>query len=187
MTTEAEQLANELTEAVEGFPEPTRLESAAAALLRSQAAEIERLRNSLKIRQQHIDYMHKRAQWYEELRKATDGGSESMTHDDALKQIEHWRGMYREIDRLRAEAKTCGSGAGCCAQAAEIERLTAELGDLPEAQADMLSACKRKDTLLRRALSVIRWQCFGECRTQGVAGLPTAAEVEDEIRTELGE
>lgn len=28
---------------------------------------------------------------YEELRKATDGGSESMTHDDALKQIAYWR------------------------------------------------------------------------------------------------
>jgi len=97
------------------------------------------------------------------------------------------RSQAAEIDRLRAEAKTCGSGAGCCAQAAEIERLTAELGDLPEAQADMLSACKRKDALIRRAWSVIRWQCFGECRTPGVAGLPTAAEVDDEIKTELGE
>lgn len=28
---------------------------------------------------------------YEELRQATDGGSESMTHDDALKQIHYWR------------------------------------------------------------------------------------------------
>ena len=28
---------------------------------------------------------------YEELRKATDGGSESMTHDDALKQIAYWQ------------------------------------------------------------------------------------------------
>ena len=31
------------------------------------------------------------ASLYEELRKATDGGSESMTHDDALKQIAYWR------------------------------------------------------------------------------------------------
>lgn len=44
MTTEAEQLANELTEPVEGFPEPTRLESAAAALLRSQAAQIDAMK-----------------------------------------------------------------------------------------------------------------------------------------------
>lgn len=28
---------------------------------------------------------------YEELRKATDGGSESMTHTDALDQIKYWR------------------------------------------------------------------------------------------------
>jgi hypothetical protein len=28
---------------------------------------------------------------YEELRRAIDGGSESMTHDDALKQISYWR------------------------------------------------------------------------------------------------
>ena len=28
---------------------------------------------------------------YEELRKAIDGGSESMTHDDALKQIAYWQ------------------------------------------------------------------------------------------------
>ena len=28
---------------------------------------------------------------YEELRQATDGGSESMTHTDALKQIAYWR------------------------------------------------------------------------------------------------
>jgi hypothetical protein len=40
MTTEAERLANEL---VGGYSEPTWHESEAAALLRSQAAEIERL------------------------------------------------------------------------------------------------------------------------------------------------
>ena len=54
MTTEAEQLANELTEAVEGFPEPTRLESAAAALLRSQAAEIERLKADAELFAKHV-------------------------------------------------------------------------------------------------------------------------------------
>lgn len=31
------------------------------------------------------------ASLYEELRNATDGGSESMTHDNALKQIAYWR------------------------------------------------------------------------------------------------
>lgn len=104
MTTEAEQLANELTEAVEGFPEPTRLESAAAALLRSQAAEIERLKAEAELLAKHV-----------------------------------------------------------------VLKLA------------------RKDALIRRAWSVIRWQCFGECRTPGVAGVPTAAEVDDEIKAELGE
>ena len=41
--TEAEKLALELLEPMDGFPNPTQLESKAAALLRSQAAEIERL------------------------------------------------------------------------------------------------------------------------------------------------
>ena len=53
-TTEAEQLANELTEAVQGFFEPTRLESAAAALLRSQAAEIERLTAEAELIAKHV-------------------------------------------------------------------------------------------------------------------------------------
>lgn len=53
-TTEAEQLANELTEAVECFPEPTRLESAAAAVLRSQASEIERLTAEAELIAKHV-------------------------------------------------------------------------------------------------------------------------------------
>ena len=36
---------------------------------------------------------------YEELRKATDGGSESMTHEDAIKAVKYWQA---EIDELRA-------------------------------------------------------------------------------------
>ena len=43
MTTEAEKLAQELEAPVEGYIEPTLLEEKAAALLRSQAQEIERL------------------------------------------------------------------------------------------------------------------------------------------------
>ena len=31
------------------------------------------------------------AKLYEDIRKITDGGSESMTHEDAVKQIEYWR------------------------------------------------------------------------------------------------
>jgi hypothetical protein len=51
MTTEAEQLANEL---VGGYLEPTWLESKAAALLRSQAAEIERLKAEAELFAKHI-------------------------------------------------------------------------------------------------------------------------------------
>ena len=69
-------------------------------------------------------------------------------------------------------------------QAAEIERLKAEAELLAKHVGLKLA---RKDALIRRAWSVIRWQCFGECRTPGVDGLPTAAEVDDEIKTELGE
>ena len=44
MNNEAERLAVELTEDIEGFPEPTRLERRAAAMLRKLAAEVEALR-----------------------------------------------------------------------------------------------------------------------------------------------
>lgn len=44
MNQEAERLAIELTEDVEGFPEPTQLEKRAAAFLRAQAKEIEALK-----------------------------------------------------------------------------------------------------------------------------------------------
>ena len=44
-----------------------------------------------------------------------------------------------------------------------------------------------KDVLLRQAWAVIRWQCFGECRTEGVEGLPTPSEVDVAIRQHLKE
>jgi len=46
--TDAERIAQELVEAIDGFPQATKLEQEAAALLRSQAAEIERLREALR-------------------------------------------------------------------------------------------------------------------------------------------
>ena len=133
MTTEAEKLAVELTEDIEGFPLPTQLELKAAALLRSQAQEIERLR--------------------EEWQAAEARGSEYRTnllHKD------------REIERLRGHVKYIGNDA-------------------------LRSELHRKEVILYRAWAVIRWSCFGECRTPGVDGLPTPAEVEAEIKTELGE
>jgi len=44
------------------------------------------------------DELRKRAAWYEELRQATDGGSESMTHEDA---IEHVNALAAENKVLR--------------------------------------------------------------------------------------
>lgn len=44
-----------------------------------------------------------------------------------------------------------------------------------------------KDSLLRQAWAVIRWQCFGECRTEGVDGLPTPSEIDAAIRQHLGQ
>lgn len=41
--------------------------------------------------------------------------------------------------------------------------------------------------LLRQAWAVIRWQCFGECRTDGVEGLPSPSETDSAIRQHLGE
>jgi hypothetical protein len=45
-----------------------------------------------------IDELRKRAAWYEELRQATDGGSESMTHEDA---VEHVNSLAAENNVLR--------------------------------------------------------------------------------------
>ena len=36
---------------------------------------------------------------YEEIRKVTDGGSESMTHEDAIVQIKYWE---QEADKYKA-------------------------------------------------------------------------------------
>lgn len=44
------------------------------------------------------------ASLYEELRKATDGGSESMTHDDALKQIEYWQEKCNQVQAVEPVA-----------------------------------------------------------------------------------
>jgi len=48
------------------------------------------------------DELRRRADWYEELRTATDGGSESMTHEDA---IEHVKALAAENEMLREAAQ----------------------------------------------------------------------------------
>jgi hypothetical protein len=45
--TEAERIAQELVEEIDGFPQATKLEQEACNMIRSQAAEIERLTKSL--------------------------------------------------------------------------------------------------------------------------------------------
>lgn len=107
--------------------------------------------------------------------------------------------LISQIEQLRAGVNTCGAGAGCCAQAAEIERLKAELGDLPEAQADMLRTIKelraeaelfakhvgiklaRKDALLRECLAVLS-ASYAEHYDEALE-----LRLEASIKTELGE
>jgi hypothetical protein len=55
------------------------------------------------------DELRKRADWYEELRKATDGGSESMTHEDA---IDHVHALAAENKVLRDTIKRVHSAKG---------------------------------------------------------------------------
>ena len=45
--TEAERIAQELVEEIDGFPQATKLEQEACNMIRSQAAEINRLRDEL--------------------------------------------------------------------------------------------------------------------------------------------
>jgi hypothetical protein len=84
---------------------------------------------------------------------------------------------------------------------AELRRLHAENKELREANeafgkrqewwnsrmANMEAENEAKDVLLRQAWAVIRWQCFGECRTDGVEGLPTPSEIDAAIRQHLKE
>lgn len=47
---------------------------------------------------------------YEELRKAIDEGSESMTHDDALKQIAYWQDKCNQVQAVEpCKGLNCGS------------------------------------------------------------------------------
>lgn len=62
-------------------------------IMREAAEEIQRLRAELKNKQSDAElerYHGKTAERYEELRDLIDGGSESMTHDDALRLLKEW-------------------------------------------------------------------------------------------------
>ena len=45
---------------------------------------------------------------YEEIRKATDGGSESMTHQDAIEAILYWK----EVSEIKPVERDCCSDCG---------------------------------------------------------------------------
>lgn len=63
------------------------------------------------------------------------------------------RAMQAEIDELRAEIKRL-TGIAFLASA-ERDELRMELGDLPEAQADMLATIKAQREVLERALAAM--------------------------------
>jgi hypothetical protein len=64
-----------------------------------------------------IDELRKRAAWYEELRTATDGGSESMTHEDA---VEHVKALAAENNVLREALESIAlAGMSGCGQESE--------------------------------------------------------------------
>jgi len=53
---------------------------------------------------------------YEQLRQAIDGGSESMTHDDALDQIAYWRDQCSLIQSQQEPVVDCPRCGHCCPQ-----------------------------------------------------------------------
>lgn len=133
MTNEAERLAIELTEDIEGFPEPTQLERKAAALLRQQAAQIDAMKVALN-----------------NMADALDDQSETLIRQAA------------EVERLNVKTHIITKYALRFEQKdAEIERLKAERDaafDLSRCECASDEACAnqvRKDALLLEALTAI--------------------------------
>lgn len=92
---------------------------------------------------------------YEELRKATDGGSESMTHDDALKQIEYWQGAYERETALQARVKEL---EGTPVPLTEWQKLQAERDTL----AAKLAALEKQEPV-----AWIKYLIGAECKADG--------------------
>lgn len=69
--------------------------------------------------------------------------------------------------------------------AAELRRLHAEVEENDRNLCQLTDELAKTVALLRQAWAVIRWQCFGECRTEGVDGLPPPSEVDIAIREHL--
>jgi len=98
---------------------------------------------------------------YEELRKATDGGSESMGHEDALKQISYWRDVVIERDSLRnsLDAMKLANDAyktSLDAAKAEIHRLIKERDALHDHIHTCGPTCSKAGCVNRRLREAIR-------------------------------
>ena len=123
--TEAEKLALELLEPMDGFPNPTQLESKAAALLRSQAAEIERLNLTI---------------------GALEGTLSSL--EDKDKEIKRLRGHIKHIgnDALRTELHQ---------KTEQIDAMKLTINNMSGILDDQSEAIIGKDALLREVLAVM--------------------------------
>lgn len=172
MKDEAERLAQELEAPIEGYIAPTLLEEKAAALLRSQAAEIERLKL--------------------QLLSASEGTKDREHAEKYLKQAEklltaNEQTLHAEIGRLTAERdkyhmecleRRLPENNGAMEREG-IKRLTAEneanmqtcKGIIKGLTADR----KRKDALLRECLTALEYHTDHTLDTM------------DKVKTELGE
>jgi hypothetical protein len=83
MTDKLRGAAQMALEALNGYPRVVAKLNGLTYAMGDEA--ITALREALAEPQSNIEFL------YEELRKATDGGSESMNHYDALKQVQYWR------------------------------------------------------------------------------------------------
>ena len=116
--------ANEIDQLRTNLSQYDMLTEAAEKQLAANDAEIDRLRETARL--------------YEELRKTTDGGSESMTHEDAVAEIHN---VFAECEHLKQSRpiNCCnilsrGSACDCtlCRVEAERDRLAAIVEQLPK-------------------------------------------------------
>jgi hypothetical protein len=70
----------------------------------------------------------------------------------AAAELRRLAGVEAEVSQLRADANNCGSGAGCCYQAAQNERLETELQQAREERTALLV----NEQNLREELAALR-------------------------------
>lgn len=90
-----------------------------------------------------------------------------------------------ELRRLHADVVAAHTEIGN--QARKVAELHAENEANDRNLCQLTDELAKTVALLRQAWAVIRWQCFGECRTEGVEGLPTPSEIDAAIREHLKE